>query len=690
MTNLAIKKQLLSHLSIWLSVILLYAFFVPGNIPKYLVSNISTTVIPEGFSYFYEDLDYDGNSELLEFIDSNDSRFGLIIRKNGKVIQQWNFKGGFANTFTPFYSDYDNDRIKEVIVFTVRNDSLFLNTLDFTHELLEISDQYICNVNKDNGKYDFTIYPIGSMDVNHNGYKELFWGINSAFSKYPRNFFSYYPQQNKVYISPQSCNNVAYPIMVDIDGDSIPEFFNRITHACGNCRPEEAFSDQENWLMVFTHDMEFKFKPVSFPAHPAITRTIPLQQHDSYNLLIHHTYLGNDSVPSFTALYSPQGKLIDKKKFAPNKNTYYSPYIYKDSTFSEVFQINHLGEVNKIDHSLQSKKVKEIEIQSNAYVIHKKDIDNDGKEELLIPGKNIGEIIIYQNDFTHPFRLFLKERASANQFSIVLRGDADPHISVCTAKHHYIFQIKRSRLFIYRHWLLIPVLLFAWFILFIIKKIKDYQRLKIENIKCKMSELQIKSAQKQLDPHFTLNLFSSFANLINEKDSEKAEVLFSKYAHLLRITVLNSDKILICLKDEIAFIESYMALEAFRYTNKFRYTIDIDKNINQHTLIPKMLLHTFIENAIKHGLKHLNSNGLLTIKGKQLKQATYFSISDNGIGRKKAKEIQILSTEKGLKIIDMISTFYHRIYNQKIKYTITDLYNKDKASGTLVELWIYN
>ena len=204
----------------------------------------------------------------------------------------------------------------------------------------------------------------------------------------------------------------------------------------------------------------------------------------------------------------------------------------------------------------------------------------------------------------------------------------------------------------------------------------------------KIADLQIKSFKNQIDPHFTLNLINSIGTLFYNKDQKKASFVFDKYSKLLRNTIVRSDNIEISIKDELEFVQNYMDLEKFRYANKFSYKVKVDDNVDHDFRIPKMLIHTFVENSIKHGLRHLDQGGMLEIMITRNERGINIGIIDNGVGRKKAKEFNIDSTTKGLKIIDQILNAYQETKEVKINYSITDLFHESLPAGTRVDIFI--
>lgn len=129
-------------------------------------------------------------------------------------------------------------------------------------------------------------------------------------------------------------------------------------------------------------------------------------------------------------------------------------------------------------------------------------------------------------------------------------------------------------------------------------------------------------------------------------------------------------------------------MEVYRNNHKFNYQFNIQKELNENIIIPKMVVHIFVENAIKHGIRHLDSGGIIKIEVSQKSGSYNINIEDNGIGREKAKELSSFSTGKGLKIIDEILELYYKLYRINISHEIIDLRDNGKPSGTLIKIKI--
>ncbi len=639
------------------------------------------------YLYYHRDLNGDGNSEEISYNMRYDDRLSVMVSSEGKVLDQWNFYGVWAKSRSPFFADYDNDGIEEIFFFTLYKDSIFLQCVDAFNKKVETKNKAVCKAPKVGNAYDFVLFPCGVFDADNDGFKEYYFSIQTGFPTTPRSLFAFNQKENKIRASPESCSPVIYPVMFDMDKDNRPEIMSTVTFALDNCEPDRKYNDLYSWLMIFTPDLKFRFPPVRFDIYPSTTWITPFNTGKRNCFLIVHTYAGSENYPGFLALFDAGGKLIRKKSFHVDESWYVSPLFSQDDHYRKIYILKS-DSVLAVDSMLNMQYIIRLDNIAKSRIVRKMDIDRDGEKEFLFTGTEKGEAVVYRNDFSNPVTLKLDENAASYRWSVLEKKDESPKIFINADLYSYIFTYQKTFLYKLRFVLFIPIFLFIFFTHLLTQKIKNYRQLKFDHTQKQISELQVKSVQNQLDPHFTFNIFSSFANLINEKDTDRADYIFSKYAGLLKTNVMNSENIRITLQEELDFVSSYLELEKFRYQGKFSFTITMDTDIDKQMLIPKMLLHIFSENAVKHGLRHLDSGGKLLIHGHKHKGTVYIIITDNGIGRAKAKEYAGFSTGKGLKIMDQILDAYHRLYKTKITYSVSDLFEHNRASGTEIKIRI--
>ncbi len=208
---------------------------------------------------------------------------------------------------------------------------------------------------------------------------------------------------------------------------------------------------------------------------------------------------------------------------------------------------------------------------------------------------------------------------------------------------------------------------------------------KINNDK-KITELKLQSLKGQMDPHFTFNVINTIASIIYKGQKEEAIRGFTKFSNLLRNVITSPETSYRTVEQELDFVRNYLELEKFRFKDKFDYEIELSNNVNKYQNIPKMLIQTHVENAVKHGIMHLeNKKGKIQIILKATENESVFVIEDNGIGRLESKNNSNTSTGLGLKIVNAYIELFNKYNKTHIKQTFSDLYDENKmASGTMV------
>ena len=204
----------------------------------------------------------------------------------------------------------------------------------------------------------------------------------------------------------------------------------------------------------------------------------------------------------------------------------------------------------------------------------------------------------------------------------------------------------------------------------------------------RVEQLRNRAVKSKYIPHFTGNVLNSINYLI-EKDKDLAQRYISDFAGFNRQTMLNTEKLGRPLYDELKFTEQYLHLEKLRFEDRLEYSTVVAPNIDTSTVVPVMLLHTFCENAIKHGFRHKESTGHLKIEVYKKDENIVLAVEDDGIGRKRAKELKTAGTGEGLSIIEQQINFLNKYNKKKAHIQIADLAdNKGEPLGTRFEFYL--
>jgi sensor histidine kinase YesM len=193
-----------------------------------------------------------------------------------------------------------------------------------------------------------------------------------------------------------------------------------------------------------------------------------------------------------------------------------------------------------------------------------------------------------------------------------------------------------------------------------------------------------------MNPHFIFNTLASIQTFILQEDPEKASRYLAKFSKLVRNILDNSAEEYVTLSQEISTVESYLELQKLRYAGKFDYSLHMDEEIDTEEIyVPPMLCQPFIENALEHGIKHKMEPGRIDIDMSLQEGDLVIQITDDGVGRERAKEIEAALQSNHRSMSTSITTDRLKIINKKtgkrIHFEIADLKDIDgKATGTRV------
>ena len=142
-------------------------------------------------------------------------------------------------------------------------------------------------------------------------------------------------------------------------------------------------------------------------------------------------------------------------------------------------------------------------------------------------------------------------------------------------------------------------------------------------------EARLDALQRQINPHFLFNTLNSITSLIRVKP-DLAREMIGKLANILRV-LLKDREAFVPLREELAFIEDYLAIEVVRFGEKLR----VVKELGEETLdvvVPSMLLQPLIENSIKHGLEPRIGGGTVTLRSRIVGERLVLEVEDDGLG----------------------------------------------------------
>ena len=215
----------------------------------------------------------------------------------------------------------------------------------------------------------------------------------------------------------------------------------------------------------------------------------------------------------------------------------------------------------------------------------------------------------------------------------------------------------------------------------------------LKDLEQQLQMSRIRNFTSQMQPHFLYNALGSIQEVVLDDPQYASELIGDFTVHLRSCIRAMTNDAPIPFPQELANIRAYTNIERMRFGDKLHYDIQISDDVDRNILIPNMLLHTYCQNAVKHGISNKREGGNVEIMIRKAEKP-YLSVSvkDNGVGRKAAQNYNRQSTKQGMKILlEQIELF-----NQNNEYHITqnviDLYDdRGEPIGTCCEMKIpYN
>ncbi|MBH8570989.1 histidine kinase [Microvirga sp. STS02] len=114
------------------------------------------------------------------------------------------------------------------------------------------------------------------------------------------------------------------------------------------------------------------------------------------------------------------------------------------------------------------------------------------------------------------------------------------------------------------------------------------------------NQAQLEALQSQLDPHFLFNNLNTLSALI-EPGNAPAQDFVEQLADVYRYVLLAQGRATVPLAEELAFVETYLALHKARFRDNLRVEMSIAAAAKSRHVAP-LSVQLLLENALKHNV----------------------------------------------------------------------------------------
>jgi len=168
----------------------------------------------------------------------------------------------------------------------------------------------------------------------------------------------------------------------------------------------------------------------------------------------------------------------------------------------------------------------------------------------------------------------------------------------------------------------------GWFLIYFTVHARRRQDARELELALDARNAQLALLRAQLNPHFLFNCLNSVRGLVTERP-ERAVAMITSLADLLRYSLNSDRRELVTLAEELTIIDEYVSLERMRFEERLRVERAVEPAALQ-VRVPPMLVHTLVENAIKHGIAERSAGGVVRLEAAVNGDRVTISVTNTG------------------------------------------------------------
>ncbi|MGQ0572629.1 MAG: sensor histidine kinase [Pseudonocardia sp.] len=151
----------------------------------------------------------------------------------------------------------------------------------------------------------------------------------------------------------------------------------------------------------------------------------------------------------------------------------------------------------------------------------------------------------------------------------------------------------------------------------------------LDESRARLNRAELVALRAQISPHFIYNALTTIGTFIRT-DPTRARELLLDFADFTRYSFRAAGEYT-TLKDELANIERYIALEKARFGNRLNIKLQVAPEVLP-VVMPFLALQPLVENAVRHGLSAKPNGGTITITAENAGSECVIVVEDDGVG----------------------------------------------------------
>jgi two-component system, LytTR family, sensor kinase len=157
-------------------------------------------------------------------------------------------------------------------------------------------------------------------------------------------------------------------------------------------------------------------------------------------------------------------------------------------------------------------------------------------------------------------------------------------------------------------------------------------------LQTQLAQAELGALKMQLQPHFLFNTLNAIAALL-KTNPDAAEGMILQLSDFLRVTLNNTGRPDVTLREELDFLERYLAIEKTRFQDRLSTRFRIRTEVLD-ARVPNLLLQPLVENAIRHGIAKDRRAGRVEVSATHEKGRLLLRVTDDGPGAPPGRVIE--------------------------------------------------
>ncbi|HHH53174.1 MAG TPA: hypothetical protein ENK91_05915, partial [Bacteroidetes bacterium] len=223
-------------------------------------------------------------------------------------------------------------------------------------------------------------------------------------------------------------------------------------------------------------------------------------------------------------------------------------------------------------------------------------------------------------------------------------------------------------------WLLGLILVLIVLSIFLFYRNEHFKKLAIKERKLtetekEKEELKVQTIVNAFNPHFINNSLHWIQSRYNDDPDTVKMISRLSYNIYDIFKKTRSGQAIHSLEEELKILENYIEIQKLRFGDSFSFILPekeiIEKYKDLKLIVMQLQIH--VENAIEHGIRNRMESSFVKLDIIEKEEYIIISVTDDGVGRKKAKEIGSRGTQSGIKMLKQLYTIFNNNPNNQLK-----------------------